>query len=113
MDGESATFKDLSMTVSGVRGLQVNADNTSDALVIDNCDIVFADGTKRAIQVYNGTGHASVSIVNGSSLTGAGEILVYGYGTSYGDATLTIDDSTVDITGNTDYYNTNLALVKD
>ena len=102
VDGESATFKDLSMTVSGVRGLQVNVDNTSDALVIDNCDIVFAAGTKRAIQVYNGTGHASVSIVNGSSLTGAGEILVYGYGTSYGDATLTIDDSTVDITGNTE-----------
>jgi len=101
--GTSATFKDLSMSVTGYLGFVVNGNNASgDALTIDNCDVVF-DGTAidQAIWVYNPMGDGTVSIENGSSLTGKGAILVYGYGTSAGDANLSITDSTVNLTGAT------------
>ena len=101
--GTSATFKDLSMAVTGYLGFVVNGNNAAgDALTIDNCDVVF-DGTAidQAIWVYNTLGDGTVSIENGSSLTGKGAILVYGYGTSAGDANLSIVDSTVNLTGAT------------
>ena len=101
--GTSATFKDLSMAVTGYLGIVVNGNNAAgDALTIDNCDVVF-DGTAidQAIWVYNPMGDGTVSIENGSSLTGKGAILVYGYGTSAGDANLSITDSTVNLTGAT------------
>ena len=101
--GTSATFKDLSMAVTGYLGIVVNGNNAAgDALTIDNCDIVF-DGTAidQAIWVYNPMGDGTVSIENGSSLTGKGAILVYGYGTNAGDANLSIVDSTVNLTGAT------------
>ena len=100
--GASASLTGLKMTLTGNRGLVVNENQTSDTIEIDNCDITFAPGTKRAIQVYNDTGDGIVRIVNGSNLRGAGEIQVYAYGTTGGDAILTIDSSTVNLTGNTE-----------
>ena len=101
--GTSATFKDLSMNVTGYLGFVVNGNNAAgDALTIDNCEIVF-DGTAidQAIWVYNNSGDGMVNIVNGSDLSGKGAILAYGYGTSGGDANVTIQDSTVTLTGAT------------
>lgn len=110
--GSSASFDGITMALAGNRGIVVNENNTSDAISIENCTITFANGTKRAIQVYNDTGDASV-IISGSSLTGAGEILAYGYGTSGGDATLTIDNSTIDITGNTEQSRHGIELLSN
>ncbi len=99
--GKEAVLKDLSMQISGYRGIVVNGNNTAgDALTIDKCAITF-DGTDidQAIFVYNEFGDGTISIKNGSNLSGKGAILCYGYGTASGDANVSIENSTVILSG--------------
>ena len=99
--GASATFKDLSMAVTGYLGIVVNGNNAAgDALTIDNCDITFA-GTAmdQAVYVQNReAGEATLRIV-GSALTGAGSLLVHGENSSGCDADVWIEDSEINLTG--------------
>ena len=99
--GKEAVLKDLSMQISGYLGIVVNGKNTAgDALTIDKCKITF-DGTAidQAIWVYNESGDGTISIKNGSNLSGKGAILCYGYGTASGDADVSIENSTVILSG--------------
>ena len=95
--GETAAFTNLALAASGVRGIVLNGSDAADAVILNGCTATFASGMNAAISVYNETGHGTVSIVNGSDVSGYGQILVYGKGSSYGDAALTVKDSVVEL----------------
>ena len=97
--GSSASFDGITMALTGDRGIVVNENNDpSDAISIENCTITFANGMDRSLQVWNGTGDATLSIEN-STVTGYGRVLIMADGAT-GDAVCSIsDNSTVNLNG--------------
>lgn len=95
--GSSADFSNVSMALSGNRGIVVNENNDSDTIRINNCSMSFAEGMDRSMQAWNGTGDAAVFIEN-STLTGYGRQIIKTEGES-GDAVCSVKDSSVTLSG--------------
>ena len=94
--GESAAFTNVTMAISGNRGVVVNQNNAFDAIDVKGCTIAFASGMDRAFQTWNGTGDSLLTVAD-STVTGVGHILMFADGDT-GDTTCFITNSTVSLT---------------
>ena len=94
--GESAAFTNVTMAISGNRGVVVNQNNAFDAIDVKGCTITFASGMDRAFQTWNGEGDSLLTVAD-STVTGVGRILMFAEGDT-GDTTCFITNSTVTLT---------------
>ena len=96
--GASASITGVTMELAGNRGIVVNENNANgDTITIHSSTITFASGMDRSMQAWNSEGDASL-VIEDSTLNGVGRVLITADGDT-GDANISIEDSSVTLSG--------------